>query len=331
MKVDRRTVSFKHLFDGVAEPVSLAGLGIPAGNRPPALAKVRPMSQPSQSSAVVTGAARGIGRAIAERLVARGFAVVVTDVNGESAARTATEIGAAASLTQDVRDEASHHEVATVATKHGPLAVWVNNAGVGFDGPIAEQSSERVRALVDINFTGVLWGCRAAVEAMTGGGMTGGGMTGGGMTGGGEILNVASLSGHGPVPGLAVYAATKAAVVSLTGSLDSELRGRGIRVHAICPDGVDTKLVADMDHSGQGAALIHSGGPLLTTAQIAEHAVGMLGTHRVVRTVPAWRGGMMRLSAVAPSVLMRLEPVLRWEGRRRMGKTAKAAKAAQRP
>ncbi|MGH3318107.1 MAG: SDR family oxidoreductase [Nocardioidaceae bacterium] len=274
------------------------------------------MSQPSQSSAVVTGAARGIGRAIAERLVAHGYAVVLTDVDGESAARTATEIGAVAGLTQDVRDEAGHHTVAAEASRYGQLAVWVNNAGVGFDGPIAEQSSERVRALVDINFTGVLWGCRAAVEAMNGGG---------------EILNVASLSGHGPVPGLTVYAATKAAVVSLTGSLDSELRGRGIRVHAICPDGVDTKLVADMDHSGQGAALIHSGGPLLTTAQIAEAAVGMLGTNRVVRTVPAWRGGMMRLSSVAPSVLMRLEPVLRWQGRRRMGKAANAAQAARRP
>jgi NAD(P)-dependent dehydrogenase (short-subunit alcohol dehydrogenase family) len=246
------------------------------------------MSQPSLSSAVVTGAARGIGRAIAERLVARGYAVVVTDVDGESAARTAGEIGAAAGLEQDVREEASHQTVTTEATRHGSLAVWVNNAGVGFDGPIAEQSSARVRALVDINFTGVLWGCRAAVDAMHDGG---------------EILNVASLSGHGPVPGLAVYAATKAAVVSLTGSLDSELRGRGIRVHAICPDGVDTKLVADMDHSGQGAALIHSGGPLLTTGQIAEAAVAMLGTHRVVRTVPAWRGGMMR-----------------WQGRRRMAK-----------
>jgi NAD(P)-dependent dehydrogenase (short-subunit alcohol dehydrogenase family) len=269
------------------------------------------MSQPPQSSAVVTGAARGIGRAIAERLVTHGYAVVVTDVDGEAAARAATAIGAAAGLEQDVRDEAGHHMVAAEASRHGPLAVWVNNAGVGFDGPIAEQSSERVSALVDINFTGVLWGCRAAVEAMSGGG---------------EILNVASLSGHGPVPGLSVYAATKAAVVSLTGSLDSELRGRGIRVHAICPDGVDTRLVADMDHAGQGAALIHSGGRLLGTREIAEAAVGMLGTHRVLRTVPAWRGGMMRLSAVAPSVLMRLEPVLRWQGRRRMGKTARAAR-----
>ena len=265
------------------------------------------MQPHAPSSAVVTGAARGIGRAIATELVARGYAVVVTDLDEEGARRTATEIGAVRGLAQDVRDEAGHHTVAAEAAAHGPLKVWVNNAGVGFDGPIAEQSSERVSALVDINFTAVVWGCRAAVAAMSGG----------------DILNVASLSGHGPVPGLSVYAATKAAVVSLTGSLDTELHGRGIRVHAICPDGVDTQLVAEMDPSGQGVALVRSGGRLLTTGEIARAAVGLVGSRRVVRTVPAWRGAMMRLSAAAPSLLMRLEPVLRFQGRRAMRRSAR--------
>jgi short-subunit dehydrogenase len=265
-------------------------------------------TQPTQASAVVTGAARGIGLAIAEQLVRRGYAVVLGDVDGEAARRAAAQIGAVAGVAHDVRDESGHHRVAAQAQRHAPLAVWVNNAGVGFDGRLAEQTSEHVRALVDINVTGVAWGCRAAVSAMSEGG---------------EILNVASLSGHGPVPGLAMYAATKAAVVSLTCSLDSELRAQRIRVRAICPDGVDTQLVADMDPHGQGAALVHSGGPLLTTAEIAQAAVELLGTHRIVRTVPAWRGAMMRLSALAPSVLMRLEPVLALQGRRRLRKAAR--------
>lgn len=262
-------------------------------------------------SAVVTGGARGIGRAIATELVRRGYAVVVADIDGDEARRTAGDIGAAAGIAQDVRDEAGHREAAAEAARHGRLQVWVNNAGVGYDGPIAEQSAEQVAALVDINFKGVVWGCRAAVEAMGSGPR------------GGEIVNVASLSGHGPVPGLSVYAATKAAVVSLTGSLDSELRKRGIRVHAICPDGVDTRLVANMDPEGQGVALVHSGGRLLTTEEIARATVDLVGTHRVVRTVPAWRGGMMRLTAAAPSLMMRLEPVLRFQGRRRMRKAAR--------
>jgi NAD(P)-dependent dehydrogenase (short-subunit alcohol dehydrogenase family) len=255
------------------------------------------------TSAVVTGAARGIGRAIAEELVRRGYAVVVTDVDGPAVRRTAEQIGAAAGLEHDVRDEGAHRPVAAEAARHAPLGVWVNNAGVGFDGPVAEQGSERVRALVDVNLLGVVWGCRAAVTAMPAGG---------------EILNVASLSALGPVPGLAVYAATKAAVASLTASLDSELRGRRIRVRAICPDGVDTGLVAGMDPQGQGAALVHSGGRLLTTEEIARAAVDLLGGHRVVRTVPAWRGAMLRLSGAAPGLMMRLEPVLRWQGRRQM-------------
>jgi len=260
-------------------------------------------------AAVVTGGGRGIGRAVAEQLVRRGYAVVVTDLDGEAARRTATDIGAAAGLEQDVRDESGHQVVATEASRHGVPAVWVNNAGVGFDGPIAEQRSEQVSALVDVNLKGVIWGCRAAVRAMPDGG---------------QILNVASLSALGPVPGLAVYAATKAAVVSLTVSLDSELRGRGIRVHAICPDGVDTDLVAGMDPRGQGAALVHSGGRLLSAEETARAAVDLLGGQRVVRTVPAWRGGLMRLTSLAPSMMMRLEPVMRLQGRRRMRRSTPA-------
>lgn len=265
-------------------------------------------SSPQQSSAVVTGSARGIGRAIAARLIAEGYAVVVADLDGEAARRTAAEIGAAAGVAQDVRDEAGHHEVAAEATRHGRLAVWVNNAGVADDGTLPEQDPTALARMIDVNLTGVVWGCRAAASAMSRGG---------------EIVNVASLSGHGPVPGLAVYAATKAAVVSLTMSLDSELRGRGIRLHALCPDGVDTQLVAQMDPEGQGSALVHSGGRLLTTEEIAEDAVGLLGSRRVVRTVPAWRGGMMRLSSMAPGLLMRLEPVARLEGRWRMRRSAR--------
>lgn len=265
-----------------------------------------PTHEQGRQVAVVTGAARGIGRAVAEELVRRGYAVVVTDLDGDAARRTAQEIGAAAGLEQDVRDEASHRVVAAEAARHGTPAVWVNNAGVGFDGPIAEQGSEQVRALVDVNLVGVIWGCRAAVRAMPDGG---------------HILNVASLSALGPVPGLSVYAATKAAVVSLTVSLDSELRRRNVRVHAICPDGVDTALVAGMDPRGQGAALVHSGGRLLSARETARAAVDLLGGRRVVRTVPTWRGGLMRMTSLAPSVTMRLEPLLRLQGRRRMRRT----------
>ncbi len=237
-------------------------------------------------SAVVTGAGRGIGRAIAQLLVGRGYAVVLTDVDGDAARRTAEEIGAVVGLAHDVRDEAAHASVAAEASRHARLAVWVNNAGVGYDGTLAELSSEQVEGLVDVNLKGVLWGMRAALASFG--------------PEGGDVVNLASSSGLGPVPGLAVYAATKAAVVSVTMSAGVEAR-RGVRVHALCPDGVDTAMVAAMRPDGAAKALVHSGGRLLTAAETAQAAVALIGSRRMVRTLPAWRGGLLRLGPLLPS------------------------------
>ena len=237
-------------------------------------------------SAVVTGAARGIGRGIAAQLVRRGYAVVLSDVDGDAARRTAAEVGAVAGLAHDVRAEAGHAAVAAEAARHGTLTVWVNNAGVGFDGTLADVGSAQVDALVDVNLKGVLWGMRAALASFG--------------PDGGDIVNVASASGLGPVPGLAVYAATKAAVVSVTMSASVEAP-RAVRVHALCPDGVDTAMVAAMAPDGRAKAMVHSGGRLLSVEETALEAVALIGSRRVVRTLPAWRGGLIRLGPLLPS------------------------------
>ena len=253
------------------------------------------------SSAVVTGAGRGIGRAVAELLVGRGYAVVVTDVDADAARRTAKEIGAVEGVGQDVREEASHAEVAAIAAGHARLAVWVNNAGVGDDGALTELSSESVHRLVGVNLLGPVFGMRAALAAFG--------------SAGGDVVNIASLSGLGPVPGLSVYAATKAAVVSLTTSVAAETP-RHVRVHAVCPDGVDTEMVAVMKADGLARALVHSGGGLLTAADVAVAAVGVIGSRRVVVSLPGWRGGLVRATALAPSVAMKALPVFRALGTR---------------
>jgi NAD(P)-dependent dehydrogenase (short-subunit alcohol dehydrogenase family) len=238
--------------------------------------------------AVVTGAGRGIGRAVAEKLVERGYAVVVTDIDAEAARRTAVEIGAVEGLGQDVRDEASHAAVSTAAATHGRLAVWVNNAGVGDPGPLADTPSDVVRRLVEVNLLGVLWGMRAALESFSRSGS------------GGDIVNVASVAGLGPVPTLAVYGATKAAVVSLTMSVANE-SPKNVRLHALCPDGVDTDMVAEMPDHVPAKALVHSGGRLLHVDEVADAAVGLVGSRRVVRSLPSWRGPLVRAGAVLPS------------------------------
>jgi NAD(P)-dependent dehydrogenase (short-subunit alcohol dehydrogenase family) len=230
-------------------------------------------------SCVVTGAARGIGRGIAERMVARGYAVVVTDVDGEAARRTASEIGAAVGLEQDVRDAAGHRFVATTASDLGRLTAWFNNAGVGDDGRLAELSDEQVRRLVEVNLLGCLYGMRAALDAFG--------------SRGGDIVNTASLSGLGPVPGYSAYAATKAAIVSATMSVSAEVP-RNVRVHALCPDGVQTALLDGQDTDALGSQLVHSGSRILTVDETADAAVALLGSRRVVRSLPGWRGGLVR-------------------------------------
>jgi NAD(P)-dependent dehydrogenase (short-subunit alcohol dehydrogenase family) len=250
----------------------------------------------------VTGGARGIGRAIAELLVARGHAVVLTDVDGAAAADTAAEIGAEEGLTHDVRDPAHHRAAAEAALHHAPLTAWFNNAGVGDDGRLAEMTDEQVRRLVEVNLLGVMWGMRAALEAFG--------------PGGGDIVNTASLAGLGPVPGYGVYAATKAAVVSITGSVDAET-SRRVRCHAVCPDVVDTALLQEgHTHDSLGSRMAHSGGRVLTADEVARQAVSLVGSRRVVLSVPAWRGGVARAGGLAPSLSRHAMRLLEAQGRR---------------
>jgi NAD(P)-dependent dehydrogenase (short-subunit alcohol dehydrogenase family) len=260
-----------------------------------------------QTSCVVTGGARGIGRGIAELMVARGHAVVIGDLDGWAAAATAAEIGAVAGLAQDVRDPASHVLVAEEAARHGTLTSWFNNAGVGDDGALTALTDEQVRRLVEVNLLGTTWGTRAALAAFA--------------PAGGDVVNVASLSGLGPVPGYSMYAATKAAVVSLSASVNAE-SPRGVRVHALCPDGVDTAMLAGQDPDGLGAQLTHSGGPILGVAEVAEAAVALVGSRRVVRTLPGWRGGVIRGAMLAPGVSQHAARVFAAQGRRAMRRRA---------
>lgn len=262
-------------------------------------------------SAVVTGGARGIGRAIAVELLGRGYQVVVTDIDEAAAKATAAEIGAPLGLGLDVRDAYATRGVVEEAKVLAPLGAFVCNAGVAFDDTLQNLTEDQIHLLVDVNILGVVWGTRVATEVFRQQAKDG--------IKGGDIGIVASLSSHGPVPGLSMYAATKAAVLSLATSVSVELKKDKIRVHAVCPDGVDTKMVADMRQDGEARELVASG-TFLQPAQVANSLVGMFGTRRVYRTLPASRGVVMRVASVAPGPFMRIEPLLRRSGRRKLKK-----------
>ena len=272
----------------------------------------KPLVKPgSPRSAVVTGAGRGIGRAIAAELVSRGYEVVVTDLDAAAASATAGEIGAAVGLGLDVTDPEANRAVAARAREIAPLGAWVCNAGVLFEGPTTALTIGQVRATVEVNVLGVIWGVREAADAFRD-------QAGSGVRGG-DIGILASLSAHAPVPGLSVYAATKAAVLSLATSLPSELKNDKVRVHAVCPDGVDTPMVGGMDVDGDVRAAL-AAGVMLTPEQVAKTLVDMFGTRRVYKTLPVWRGVLARAGSLAPGVFMKVDPVMRKVGARRLRK-----------
>lgn len=254
--------------------------------------------------AVVTGAGRGIGRAIARELDHRGYAVLAGDLDLDAAAETAALLGEPArAVRYDVRDPQRAREVAREACREGRLAVWVNNAGVWHPATAWEHDDDDIRRQVEVNVLGMLWGCRAALE---------------GMGGRGDIVNLASLSALGPVPGLAVYSATKAAVLSFTTSLGADLRaaGSGVRVHVLCPDVVATDMVREVADVREANVLFTSS-RLLLADEVARAACGLVGSRRVVRVLPLRRGLLLRAADLAPSLTLELLPLLRGMGERR--------------
>jgi 3-oxoacyl-[acyl-carrier protein] reductase len=181
--------------------------------------------------AVVTGAARGLGAAIAEELAARGAVIVVADRDGEGAAAMAQRLGArAGAATVDVSDPASVTALFdTVAAEHGRIDVLVNNAGVGAIAPSEELAHDVWSRTLAVNLTGTFLCAQAAARHML-------------PTGRGVIINIGSVFAAVGMPMRAAYAASKHGVAGLTKVLATEWAARGIRVVAVDPAYVRTAL-----------------------------------------------------------------------------------------
>ncbi|MGN6032949.1 MAG: SDR family oxidoreductase [Thermomicrobiales bacterium] len=186
--------------------------------------------------ALVTGAARGIGRAIAVRLAADGARVVVADIDETQATATAAEIGdAAVGIRLDVTSKESWTAaLAAVEQRWEPLSILVNCAGIaGRAAPMWEYSVEEWRQVIDIDLNGVFLGCHSAVPAMI-------------ERGYGRIVNIASIAGKEGNPNAGAYSAAKAGVIGLTKSLAKELATQGIIVNAVTPAVIATEILQQL-------------------------------------------------------------------------------------
>lgn len=184
--------------------------------------------------AVVTGGASGIGRGIAENLVAAGATVVVADVDAEAAGRTAGEIGAVAEVV-DVTDAVSVQALADrVAQRHGRVDVVVNNAGVGPLASFDDLMLADFHWVMDINFWGVVHGLKSFLPLLQGN------------PDGGYVVNTASIAAVLAAPGTTAYAASKAAVVAVSEVLAAELGDAGhVGISILLPGLVRTNINAN--------------------------------------------------------------------------------------
>ena len=201
----------------------------------------------SVPSALVTGGSSGIGFAIARMLRDEGYDLTLASRTREKIDAAAAELGALAVTANMGSEEDCIRAVAEHRERYGGMDVLVNSAGLGIAGTVESLQTKHIDLQLGVNLRGLLLVTREAIPLLR--------------ESKGWVVNLASIAGTAPTPGLTVYGATKAAVIALTRSQNLELEGAGVRAIAICPGFVDTAMA---EWSGLGAE------EMITTEDCAE-------------------------------------------------------------
>jgi len=271
---------------------------------------VSPASAFAGKSAVITGGASGIGRALGAALVAAGAHVVLADVDGPAAGLTADRLaatnppGSVTSQALDVRDaDAVHALVADVVARHGRIDLLFNNAGITMGGPTHELTQAHWDRIIDVNLRGVVHGVLAAYPRMV-------------VQGHGHIVNTASAAGLAAPPLVVPYAATKHAVVGLSTGLRPEAARRGVRVSVLCPGTVETGILdaepaADLPRTASAPVsareyLTAVGQRPMPADAFARQALRQVARNRSIIVVPRSAKAFWYLQRLSPSTVERV-------------------------
>jgi NAD(P)-dependent dehydrogenase (short-subunit alcohol dehydrogenase family) len=256
--------------------------------------------------AIVTGAASGIGKAIAEALAERGAHVVLADLDLPDAEAVAARIrdrrGRASARQLDVTRAAPFQDVVDqTVLEHGRIDYVFNNAGIGITGEVADYTIEAWERIVGVNLMGVIYGVQAAYPIMV-------------RQRFGHIVNTASMAGLVVGPGMASYTTTKHAVVALSLALRAEAHGHGVRVTALCPGVIRTPLLQGGRHGmflgrvpearqRQLAAEFFGALRPMSPPLFAGKVLDRVARNRAVVILPAWWRVLWWLTRVSPALM----------------------------
>lgn len=194
--------------------------------------------------AAITGAGSGIGRALAVQLAQQGCALALADVNAESLAETAAQVGEAVTVTTTVLDVAKRKAVydwaKATAKAHGTVHLVFNNAGVALGAPVDGMRDEDLKWIMDINFWGVVYGTQAFLPYLK-------------ASGDGHVINISSVFGLAAIPSQSAYNASKFAVRGFTEALRQELEiaGEPVSATTVHPGGIKTNIARSARFSGE--------------------------------------------------------------------------------
>jgi NAD(P)-dependent dehydrogenase (short-subunit alcohol dehydrogenase family) len=228
----------------------------------------------------ITGGARGIGKATAAALVAKGCRVAIGDLDPGLAEQTAAQLGGGTvALALDVTDRGSFERFLDEAERQlGPVDAVINNAGIMPVTPFEDESADSVRRQIDINIGGVITGTQLAIKRLR-------------PRGSGYIVNIASQAGKLGTPGIATYSGTKHAVVGISEAVRAELRETGIEVLCVMPTVVNTELT-----SGVGQKWVKP----VEAADVADEIVAAMEVPRFDVFVPRANGALYKVLTPLP-------------------------------
>lgn len=254
-----------------------------------------------EATAIITGGASGIGRALAEELAKRGGEVVLADLQIELAEEAAREIrvagGQAKAWQLDVADfSAMEGLLRETVERTGRLDYMFNNAGIGIGGDVHLHSIEDWNRIIDVNLRGVINGVQGAYKIMLNQGF-------------GHIVNTSSMAGLMPSPGVSSYATTKHAVVGLSKSLRAEAAPAGIRVSVLCPGVIRTPILEGGKYgknlvgvSLEQQRLIWERFKPMAPNIFARKALGAIARNEAIIIIPSWWKLFWWMNRLSPSL-----------------------------